>query len=118
MPYRGLVPGAHSYDGAARYANRPDLNAYLAAPEKCLVKECLSDNERLNDYAINALRTDDGRTLDCLAERFGEAAKNNLLRTAKSRLAAGFLELCGNRLKLTRKALFVSDDIISDLMRI
>ena len=39
-----------------------------------------------------------------------------MLRTAKSRLAAGFLELCGNRLKLTRKALFVSDDIISDLM--
>ena len=116
VPYLGLGPGAHSYDGAARYYNRPDLNAYLVAPEKCLVKECLSENERFNDYVFTALRTADGLPLDCLAERFGEAAKNNLLRTAKSRLAADFLELCGNRLKLTRKALFVSDDIISDLM--
>ena len=116
VPYLGLGPGAHSYDGAARYYNRPDLNAYLAAPEKCLVKECLTENERFNDYVFTALRTADGLPLDSLAERFGEAAKNNLLRTAKSRLAAGFLELCGNRLKLTRKALFVSDDIISDLM--
>ena len=118
VPYLGLGPGAHSYDGAARYANRPDLNAYLAAPEECLVKECLTDDERFNDYVFTALRTADGLPLDSLAEHFGEAAKNNLLRAAKSRLAAGCLELCGNRLKLTRKALFVSDDIISDLMRV
>ena len=116
VPYLGLGPGAHSYDGAARYYNRPDLDAYLATPEKCLVKESLSENERFNDFVFTALRTADGLPLDSLAERFGEAAKNNLLHTAKSHLAAGMLQLCGNQLKLTRKALFVSDDIISDLM--
>lgn len=116
VPYLGLGPGAHSYDGAARYYNLPDLDAYLAAPEKCLVKESLSENERFNDFVFTALRTADGLSLDSLAERFGEAAKKNLLHTAKSHLAAGMLQICGNRLKLTRKALFVSDNIISDLM--
>lgn len=118
--YIGCGPGAHSYDGqAVRRQNLPGLQAYVAAsPDVPCQTERLSTDERFNEFILTSLRMADGLDLDALAERFGQEARDEALRTARGHLAAGRLRRDGGRLRLTRKGLFVSDDVMSDFMRV
>lgn len=119
-PYLGLGPGAHSYDGhAARRANHPDLAAYLlspAAPPHSV--EQLSPDEQHNDYVFTALRTRRGLSLPALAARFGEAARREVQRTAQRHIARGLMQQAGERISLSERGVLISNDILSDFMRV
>lgn len=116
--YLGLGPGAHSYDGCAcRRSNDADLNAYLSSPAAPPYHvEYLSTAERQDDFVFTALRTVRGLPLSTLAEKFGLGARTTLLAEAAPHLRAGRLILSGDYLQLTEAGIFVSDDVMSDLM--
>ena len=118
--YIGCGPGAHSYDGCSiRRRNLPDLTAYTAAsPDVPCETEQLGTDERYNEFILTSLRMADGLDLAALAERFGTEARAETLRTARGHLSAGRLRQDGERLRLTRRGLFVSDDVMSDFMRV
>lgn len=133
--YLGLGPAACSYDGhALRRTNAPNLAAYIRAADEG--HDAPHDDEHLtrsqlqDERVFTALRTCDGLDLTDFARDFGDDALRVLLRNAVPHLAAGRLlrttgQFCHktdqscpetDRLRLAPTALFVSDDILSDLM--
>lgn len=119
-PYVGCGPGAHSFDGrSTRRRNLPDLAAYTAlSPRVPMEEEHLTPDEQFNDYILTALRTADGLSLDALGVRFGLGVRAEVERTARRHVEGGRLSLADGRLRLTRRGLFVSDDVMSDFMRV
>lgn len=116
-PYTGLGPGAHSYDGhVTRRWNRCDLHAYMADPLTTYDDEHLSQDELYDELILTRLRTREGLSLDALSPQ----QRNYILRQARRYLDVGELAIDetegGQRLHLTRRGIFISDTIFSDLM--
>lgn len=120
QPYIGLGAGAHSYDGKQlRSYNCEDLKAYIQSIEKGespSTTEHLDENMRYNERVMLSLRTIEGLSLTNLERDFGTARKEYCERMAKAHIQRGSIKKTGENLCLTRRSLFVSDDIISDLM--
>lgn len=122
-PYIGLGAAAHSFDGRSRSWNVADINAYIEGIEKgerLFEEEVLDDDTRYNDTITVALRTKEGINLDTLSKRHREFCMKN----ARRYLDDGLLELStvgdavSPSLHLTRRGLFVSDMVMSDLMMV
>jgi len=117
VPYLGLGAAAHSYDGQHRSWNVSDINRYMAGIENGTPDydfEPIDGDTRYNDRVMLALRTADGLDLATLPD----ADREYLLSLASKYLDQGLLCLSQDRLRLTRQSLFVSDMVISDLMRV
>lgn len=117
VPYTGLGPGAHSYDGqATRRWNRCDIHAYITDPINTYDTETLSADERYDELIMTRLRTRRGLPLSTVApERI-----QYLLRQARPYISSGHLiieeEPSARSLRLTRQGIFISDSIFTDLM--
>lgn len=119
VPYLGLGPSAHSFDGhRTRTFNRPSLKEYTTAllaeslPQEV---ERLTDEELQHEYVLTRLRTQWGIPLAEYAERFGEASLQELRRLASPHLSRGTLLEQAGVLRLTEAGIFVSDGIFADL---
>ena len=119
VPYVGVGPSAHSFDGRrCRRWNISDIRAYMLAVEngeKCHEEEMLSDKEITEERIMTGLRTAKGIDIVRFENDFGKAARVELLDKAASMLGEGYLKLDYNRLSLTDKGVMLSDDIIVDL---
>ncbi|MBD5305864.1 MAG: radical SAM family heme chaperone HemW [Bacteroides sp.] len=120
VPYLGLGPAAHSYDGKnTRKANIADFKTYLAEIEKnntAYIVEKLSDEELREEMIMTRLRTAEGLSLSHFRSRFGTNEENSLMSKAYTWIKTGHLALSANaELSLTDKGVMVSDEIISDL---
>lgn len=117
-PYLGCGPGAHSYNGRERRYNKPDLTAYIEHPgHPPYEAEVLTSSEKFDERIFTSLRTHEGLSLLSLRQSFGDRWVKEMLESAAPHIAGGCLTIDHGRLRLTRKGLFVSDNIISDLMR-
>lgn len=76
-------------------------------------QEFIDDVTHYNDRVMLALRTIEGIDLDTLTE----AERKYLFTNAKKHIDQGLLTRNGQRLRLSREGLFVSDMVMSDLMR-
>lgn len=117
-PYLGVGAGAHSFDGNYRQYNVESLTDYMHGVEQ--VTEKLTCDEKYNEYIFTGLRTSEGLKLDDLFTRFGDKYYNYCLQNASKHIASGKLlrALYGERgkLLLSSSGIFVSNDILSDLM--
>ena len=120
-PYVGLGAGAHSYDGARkRSSNCEDLTKYI----QCIKKgkpnseeEYLDDDTLYNELVMLALRTREGLYLPEVELVYGRERSLYISRSAEMAIKAGWLtKKADGHLCLTRQGLFVSDDVITDLM--
>lgn len=117
--YLGIGPSAHSFDGGSRQWNVSSLPAYIKGMETGVPEvtvEGLDSNARYNEFVITGLRTMWGISLFTLEERFGSRLHAYCCRQAEKYLNEGLLQREGDRLKLTRAGIFVSDGIMSDLL--
>lgn len=120
--YLGLGPAAHSFDGDNRSWNAASLATYIETLRSG--KRPLQETERLtlpekyNECILTGLRTAWGVDLEVLKTRFGEEFLNFCLKSARKYIDANLLKTEGHSLKLTRKGIFVSDGIMSELMRV
>ena len=122
-PYIGLGAAAHSYDIHSRSWNIADVNAYIEGierGERLFEEELIDDDTRYNDAVTVGLRTCEGIDLNTLPKKY----RDYCMKNARRYLDDGLLELSvvGNltspTLHLTRRGLFVSDMVMSDLMMI
>ena len=116
-PYVGLGAAAHSYDGHCRSWNVADIHQYIEAIEHGELpseQEEIDDDTHYNDRITVALRTCEGLDLTTLSDRH----RRYCMKEAQRFLDDGLLQLCDNRLSLTRKGLFVSDYIMSSLIMV
>ena len=121
-PYTGLGAGAHSYDPQAhrRSFNCEDAKLYIESINEGRLPsetELLDDDTRYNERVMLRLRTCEGLSLPDIERDFGPKRRQYCERMAAPHLLAGRVQKkAGEAICLTRQGLFVSDDIISDLM--
>lgn len=117
--YLGVGPGAHSFNGVVRRFNPPSLKRYvdgLTNGTDFRETEVLDAATKYNDFIITRLRTMQGLSLSELSALFDAEKTDYCLRNAHSSLKNGTMERDGDWLRLTRKGLFVSDAVMSDLL--
>lgn len=121
MKYIGLGPSAHSYDGVSRSWNVRSIVRYNNSAKTGLFereREQLSLQERYNEFILTGLRTMWGVDLRKLKGRFGEELYDYCLENARKHIDQRLLQTEKGKLKLTREGIFISDGIMSDLMRV
>ena len=115
-PYIGIGAAAHSYDIESRSWNIADIKQYIqgmANSQRIYEEERLDCDTRYNDAITVALRTSRGLDLKALSPKH----RTYCLENAQRYLDDGLLERTqDNRLRLTRRGLFVSDMIMSNLI--
>ena len=77
-------------------------------------RELLDDDTKYDDLVTTALRTIDG--IDLLS--LDSMHKDYLMDNARQYIDRKLMEVKDNKLRLTRSGLFISDTIMSDLMKI
>lgn len=115
VPYIGIGAAAHSYDCRSRQWNIDNIELYMQGIEHGEIpmeKEILSPETVYNDTITTALRTYEGIDLNKQHPNF----RNYFMKNAQKHITSGFLEINGDRARLTRKGLYVSDMVMSDLM--
>ena len=119
--YLGCGPSAHSYNGISRQWNIASLNEYIKGIDGGIPAfeiEELDLYTRYNDFVITGIRTKWGMPLSKLRREYGEELYAYCLRMAQPYLKQGTLEIVNDTLKLTRPGIFISDGIMSDMLRV
>lgn len=122
IPYLGLGASAHSYDLTTRSWNPDSLKDYITLltsdlrpstfDPRPLTFEPIDESKHYNDLITTALRTREGIAIDALSEPF----RSYLLQTSQEGIKHGCLAIDDGRLHLTREGLYISDDVLSDLI--
>lgn len=118
VPYLGIGPSAHSYDGTSRQWNVRNNAMYiraLEADELPCEKEILTETDRLNEYIMTSLRTIWGLDLADMEARFGTDHSRLLRKELKCFLEKGEVALEGQTVTLTRKGKLMADHIAASL---
>lgn len=111
-PYVGLGPGAHSYDGyRVRRSNNACLEDYCAG-RVMYAEENLTEDELYDEMVMKRLRTSAGICIDEVPAEHVDY----MLRMAEGHIRSGRMVLEDGRLCLSSEGIFVSNDIMSDLM--
>ncbi|OPY84236.1 MAG: Oxygen-independent coproporphyrinogen-III oxidase 1 [Syntrophus sp. PtaU1.Bin208] len=115
IPYLGLGPAAHSFDGKKRWENVRSLEGYLRRLsrgewplEDC---ETLTEDELQLEMLFLGFRTKAGIDLDNFSKMFGFdlwAKKKHVLEPL---LAAGHLKITAGRLQPTRTGMALADSL-------
>ena len=119
IPYLGCGPSAHSFNGDSREWNISSLEDYIHSIEnncRRFENEHLNRTTRYNECIMTSIRTRWGVPMDIMEQRFGRKLWQYCMDMALPHLNDGKLEIRDNHLCLTRKGIFVSDGIMSDLM--
>jgi oxygen-independent coproporphyrinogen-3 oxidase len=118
VPYLGLGPSAHSYDGGSRQwniANNAGYNAALEAGGSPVADmERLTPVQQLNEYIMISLRTLEGIDLGTVGLRFGPGKAADLQQRARRYVREGKMAET-ERLILTKEGKLLADGIAADL---
>jgi len=116
--YLGLGPAAASHLSGRRFRNRPDLDAYLAAPTLQNVDpEALSSPEKAAEEAMLRLRLiAEGLAPEDLAARFGERAVRPLRRRLAALAREGRLSEAAGRYRLAPDAILTANQIFRRIL--
>lgn len=114
--YLGLGPGAVSFVEGRRYQNISDLPAYLEALERgCLPPsqdlEYLKGKALLEERIILGLRLIEGIDSGQIRDKYGVDILSEFSEPIQQGVAAGLLEITGERIRLTRKGYFLSNEV-------
>ncbi|MBL7940481.1 MAG: radical SAM family heme chaperone HemW [Flavobacteriales bacterium] len=114
VPYLGIGPSAHSFDGVSRRWNVANNAAYVKAVKEGAPyweSEKLSPAQRTNERLMTGLRTSRGVDLDKL-EVDALGINSSVFQTHVSK---GYINVVDGRLVLTRAGRHFADRIASDL---
>lgn len=115
VPYLGLGPGAHSYDGKVRRFNPSNLKKYLETDKPLTETEQLTPQQMIDEYLLIRLRTSEGLSLAEFSGRFGEDETTKLLARAESEIKSGKLRIDRGRMMIEEDNWLVSDPILINL---
>lgn len=121
IPYLGCGPSAHSFNLTQREWNVASLKEYMEGIEngkRAYETEDLDTVTRYNEFIITSLRTRWGISLKKLKEEFGSELWQYCLDMAALSLKNGKLIEKDDTIRLTREGIFISDSIMSDLLKI
>lgn len=120
-PYLGLGAAAHSYDRRRRWWNVADIKRYIDGINNHIPvrgSEVLDLSTRYDDLITTALRTKEGIDLHKMQEEYGDELYHYLMNESRKEIDRGLMQITDGHLSLTRKGLYISDDIMSNLMHV
>lgn len=118
LPYLGLGPGAHSFNGTTRQINISNNHGYLSALRQgnsFWTTEVLEAKDHINEYLMTSLRTREGCDLSYLEQAHDHKILELHHDYIKTLLDSERVLLTENRLVLTQKGKLIADQIASDL---
>ena len=116
---KNIFFGRKKDNGTSRQWNIASLDAYISNMENgepYFEVEELDLYTRYNDFIITRIRTHWGLPLSHLQAEFGDELYRYCLRMARPHIEQGMLQIQENTLRLTRRGIFISDGIMSDLL--
>ncbi len=119
IPYLGLGPSAHSFNGLSRRWNISHVENYISSIEKgnsYFEEEKLSENEKYNEFILTRIRTIWGISSIDLQQRFGSEKRNYFQNIIEKYIKSGLATQENEIYRLTKKGLFISDEIMANLM--
>ncbi len=121
LKYLGFGPSAHSFDGEHRWWNVSSLPKYIAGVNSEVLDVEMEDIDlttKYNEYMITGLRTMWGVDLGVLKSRYGDELYDYFLQNAQRYFNLNYLKRENSNVTLTHKGIFISDGIMSDLMKV
>lgn len=118
VPYLGLGPSAHSFNGTSRQWNMANNALYiqsLQSGQLCFEQEILTPVQQINEYLMTSLRTREGVNLEKITERFGSPAAAALEQQLKPWLQHGKALREGVHVRLTPQGKLYADGIAASL---
>ncbi|WP_040479148.1 radical SAM family heme chaperone HemW [Mariniradius saccharolyticus] len=118
VPYLGIGPSAHSYDGKNRGANIANNARYIKGMENGLSPynvETLAGADRVNEYILTSLRTIWGLDIDRVSALSGVDFVAGKVKLLEKLYSEKLVLLKDNYLFLTRKGKFLADSIAASL---
>lgn len=117
IPYLGIGAAAHSYNLKSRQWNVSDINKYIESISHDTVPftfESIDADTHYNDIVTTELRTSEGIDLSRLDDKYMQY----IVKQAARHVADKTVVINDGHLKLTREGLYISDMIMSDLMKV
>ncbi|GAB3231586.1 radical SAM family heme chaperone HemW [Algoriphagus aestuariicola] len=118
VPYLGLGPSAHSFDGDKRGANPAHNASYISILESEKIpyqEEHSTIEDRANDRIMTGLRTMWGISLSNLVEDYGIDLWQTKSSTIEKLARQGWLNWDGKTLSLTKRGMLLADSIAAEL---
>ncbi|MFZ4523329.1 MAG: radical SAM family heme chaperone HemW [Bacteroidales bacterium] len=118
IPYLGLGPSAHSYNGTSRRWNISNLSAYIDRLNGgvCLYEEeTLTNIQQYNEYVMTSLRTMWGCNLEKINEQFAMSNEQLILKRAQKFVTEGLLTEKSGVFFLTDEGKLFADAVASEL---
>lgn len=115
--YLGIGAAAHSYNIKSRQWNVSDINKYIESISHDTVPftfESIDADTHYNDIVTTELRTSEGIDLSRLDDKYMQY----IVKQAARHVADKTVVINDGHLKLTREGLYISDMIMSDLMKV
>ena len=118
VPYLGIGPSAHSFNGKERRWNIPNNSIYTksvteGAPQR--ETEELTVNQQLNETIMISLRTIEGIDLNRIKKAWGEKEKHRLQKDLSKYILSGLVTINHDHAQLTDEGMLRADGIAADL---
>ncbi len=119
VPYTGLGPGAHSFNGTDRFWNVCNVKRYIEEIRDKGIPprryDRLNPTEAASEQVMLSLRTTQGLDTALYRNLWGARRTDRLLRAAAPLVQEGRLRVQGNYLKINPPQYFVADSLIREL---
>jgi len=118
IPYLGIGPSAHSFDGNTRQWNVRNNAKYIQAIQTGTVpyeREELTERDRLNEYIMTSLRTIWGLDLEYVEQHFNATYSESLYSELQPFISRGEVSLVDQVVTLTNRGKLLADRIASEL---
>ena len=112
--YYGIGAGASGYVDGVRYKNHGPIRHYLKAVEEGSARineEHLSQREQMEEEMFLGLRKKSGVSMARFEEKFGPSFQELYGDTVKDLIQQGLMQVEGDRVRMTKRGLFLGDTV-------
>lgn len=118
IPYLGIGPSAHSFNGETRQWNVANNAHYLEAISNKKIPaniEVLTIANRINEYIMTSLRTSKGMDVEIIMQNFGEHYAQNIICNLAAFISKQWLRVDKGIVTLTTEGKLFADHIAAEL---
>ena len=119
VPYLGVGPSAHSFDGTSRRWNVANSRLYIQSLQEgnpYYEMETLDESTRYNEYVMTSLRKSVGIGKEMVRDLFGDSYYAYFRKMTEPFLSDGNLRENQDNIYLSENGIFISDYIIESLL--
>lgn len=112
--YYGIGAGASGYVDGVRYKNHGPIRHYLSAVEEGnarITEEHLSQKEQMEEEMFLGLRKKSGVSMVRFEEKFGRSFDGLYGEIVKDLVQQGLMQIEGDRVRMTKRGLFLGDTV-------